>query len=143
MPSSKSVQEQPAARAAIAATLARLSAAWRDRRYDELAAVFDERVVMALPGFAGRVEGRDTLVESYREFMERATLTHYEEQPPAIDVWGDTAVASYHWEMKWLAGGVPNEAAGYDVFVLRRLPERSGAGEWVAVWRTMAVDSGA
>jgi hypothetical protein len=73
-----------AARAAVAATLSRLSAAWQHRRYAELAAAFDEHVVMALPGFSGRVEGRGALVESCREFMERATLTHYQEQPPAV-----------------------------------------------------------
>jgi hypothetical protein len=126
------------ARAAVAAALARLSSAWRNRRYDELAAVFDEGIVMALPGFVGRVEGREPLVESYREFMERATLTDYKEQPAVIDVWGDTAVASYRWEMHWLAGGVPNHAAGYEVFVFGRNSE--GTEDWRAVWRTMAVD---
>src|SRR5215207_7722821 len=126
------------ARAAVAAALARLSTAWRNRRYDELAALFDEGIVMALPGFVGRVEGREALVESYREFMERATLTDYKEQPAVIDIWGDTAVASYQWEMQWLVGGVPNHAAGHEVFVFGRTS--AGTAEWRAVWRTMAVE---
>jgi hypothetical protein len=127
-------------RAVVARTLAKLSAAWRNRRYDELAALLDERIVMALPGFAGRVEGRDALVDGYRDFMERATLTRYEEQPPTIDIWGRTAIASYRWEMEWSAGGESQRAAGYDVFVFRRSEESGDAEAWRAVWRTMAFD---
>ena len=130
--------DHTAPREAVAAALGRLSAAWRNRRYDELAAVFDERIVMALPGFAGRVEGRDALIESYREFMERTTLTHYAEEPPVIDVWGSTAVASYRWEMQWLTKGVSNQAAGSEMFIFAR--EAAGTGEWRALWRTMVVD---
>jgi hypothetical protein len=121
----------------VAAALARLGEAWRERRYDELAALLDERVVIAAPGFVGRREGRDAAVESYREFMERATITEYREDAPAIDVWGDTAVTTYRWEMAWLSGGVPNRASGHDVLVFRRAP---ADGAWRAVWRTMTFD---
>ena len=124
------------AQAAVARTLASLSTAWQNRRYDELAAAFHERIVMALPGFSGRVEGRDALVASYREFMERATLTHYAEEPPTIDVWRRTAVATYRWEMRWLVNSIPNQAAGSEMFVFAR----GLAGEWRAVWRTVAFD---
>ena len=126
------------ARRAVATVLAGLSAAWQNRRYDELAANFDEQIVMALPGFSGRVEGRDVLVESYREFMERATLTHYAEEPPTIDVWGSTAAASYRWEMRWLANNVSNHAAGSEMFIFAR--RSADGGEWRAVWRTVAFD---
>lgn len=130
------------ARAAVAAAYSRLSAAWRNARYDELASILDEDVVMALPGFAGRVEGRDALVQSYRDFMQRATITHYEEGPPQIDVWGDTAMVTCRWQMRWLDAGDQNEAAGHEAFLFRRLPGSPDPGEWRAVWRTMAVDDG-
>lgn len=120
----------------VAGALARLSAAWQARQYDALEALFDPDIVFALPGGAGRVHGRAAIVESYREFMERATITEYREEPPSIDVWGDTAVATYRWEMAWLAGGVANRESGTDVFVLRR----TAPGAWRAVWRTMIVE---
>jgi uncharacterized protein (TIGR02246 family) len=118
----------------VRAALARLGAAWRERRWDALAGCLDERVVFAVLG-AGRVEGRDAAVASYREFMERATITEYREEPPAVDVWGDTAVATYRWTMAWLSGGVPNRGTGHDVLVLRRAD-----GAWRAVWRTLVAD---
>lgn len=131
--------DDPAAtRAAVADTLSRLSSAWRERRYDELAEVFDEHIIMMLPGFSGRIEGRNALIESYREFMDRTTLTHYEEAPPTIDVWGSTAVTAHRWTMRWLDAGVASEAAGAEVFIFSR--QYAGAGQWRAVWRTIALD---
>lgn len=127
-----------AARSAVAAAYARLSEAWRNARYDELAAMLDEHVVMALPGFTGRVEGRDALVEGYRQFLTRATITHYDEGPAEVEVWGDTALVTCRWEMRWLDAGEENRAAGHETFVFRR----PAGGEWRAVWRTMTFDAG-
>jgi hypothetical protein len=122
----------------VAATLHRMSSAWRERRYDDLALLFDEHIVFALPGFAERLEGRAATVDSYREFMNRVTLTEHWESVPDITVWGDTSVAIYRWEMRWLSGGVANHGAGHDVFVLRAAPD-APAG-WRAVWRTMTFE---
>jgi len=129
--------ESSRAAAEVTRTLAALSAAWRERRYDDLADFLAEDMVFALPGFSGRLEGASAVVASYREFMERATLTAYEESPLAVDVWGETAVASFRWEMAWLAGGVPNRETGHDVFVLRRTAPEA---PWRAVWRTMTFE---
>ena len=118
--------------AGVRAVLAGISAAWRERRYGDLSRFFAEDMVFALPGLSGRLEGRDAIVASYREFMERITLTAYSEDSLAVDIWGDTALATYRWEMQWLAGGVPNHETGHDVFAFRR-----ANGAWTAIWRTM------
>jgi ketosteroid isomerase-like protein len=97
--------------------------------------MFAEDMVFTLPGFSGRLDGREAIVASYREFMERVTLTSYREEPLAVHVWGDTAVASYRWDMAWLAGGVPNHETGHDVFAFRHTN-----GAWLAIWRTMTFD---
>jgi hypothetical protein len=119
-------------------TLGRISAAWQDRRYQELAILFDEHIIMVLPGLSARIEGRAAVVESYVEFMEHAAVGEYFEDAPAIDVWGDTAIASYRWEMTWVSGGISESAAGYDVFTFSRRTD--GDQAWRAVWRTMALD---
>ena len=118
---------------AVHAVVARISAAWQERRYDDLARLFAEDMVFTLPGSAGRVEGRDAIVASYREFMDRITLTSYVEDPQVVGVWGDTAVVRLRWEMAWLAGGVPNHATGHDIFAFRLAD-----GAWRAIWRTMS-----
>lgn len=118
----------------VARTLEALGAAWRERRHDALARFLADDIVFALPGLGKRLEGAAAAVASYREFMGRATLTDYEESAQAIDVWGDTAVASFRWDMAWISGGESHRESGHDVFVFRRA---TGDGTWQAVWRTM------
>lgn len=130
--------EQPHSEATgVAQTLAALSAAWRERRYEDLTEFLAEDMVFALPGLGGRLEGASAVVASYREFMDRVTLTAYTEAEPDVAIWGETAVATFRWEMGWLAGGVPNHETGHDVFVLRRA---SVGAPWRVVWRTMMFD---
>jgi ketosteroid isomerase-like protein len=78
-----------------------INAAWRERRYDDLCQMFAEDMVFTLPGFSGLLQGREAVVASYREFIERVTLTSYREEQLVVHVWGDTAVASY---LRALAG---------------------------------------
>jgi hypothetical protein len=127
------------ARSEVREALRRISAAWQDRRYQELAALLDERIVMVLPGLSARIEGRSAVIDSYMEFMEHATVGEYWEDAPTIDVWGDTAIASYHWEMTWVRNGQTERGAGYDVFTFSRRTD--GDHAWRAVWRTMALDA--
>jgi hypothetical protein len=119
-------------------TLERISSAWQNRRYQELATLFDENIIMVLPGLSARIEGRAAVVESYMEFMEHSAVGEYWEDEPTIDVWGDTAIASYRWEMVWVSRGISESAAGYDVFTFSRRTDADHA--WRAVWRTMALD---
>jgi hypothetical protein len=122
------------ATAEVAIALRRLSESWRNRRYDELRDCFHDSVVMAAPGFSGRADGRDAVVESYREFMDRSTLDSYSEAPPTIEAFENTAIVHYRWEMVWTSGGKQDRASGHDLFVFVR---ESGSGRWKAVWRTM------
>ena len=122
-------------RVAIRDIAARISAAWQERRYDDLGHLFAEDMVFTLPGVAGCLEGRDAIVASYREFMDRITMTSYVEDQLVVEVWGDTAVAGCRWQMAWMAGGVPNYATGHDIFAFRFTD-----GTWRAIWRAMSLD---
>ena len=68
------------ASAAVHAATAGINAAWRERRYDDLRQMFAEDMVFTLPGFSGLLQGREAIVASYREFIERVTLTSYREE---------------------------------------------------------------
>ena len=123
----------------VAIALRRLSESWRNRRYDELRDCFHDSAVMAVPGFSGRVAGRDALVESYREFMDRSTLDSYAEAPATIEIFENAAIAHFQWEMVWTSGGKQDRSSGRDLFAFVREPE---SGRWKAVWRTMLFDQG-
>ena len=126
--------EREVAAAEVRALLERIDGAWRYGRWDELGACFDDRMVIVAPGFHARVEGREACVASYREFLDHSTLIRYRSEAPTVDVWGESAVATFGWEMVWESGGAPHQRTGHDVFVCRRSAE---PGSWRAVWRTM------
>src|SRR5690349_4144827 len=104
----------------IAATLRRLSEAWRERRYADLGELFADDVVGAAPGFVARSEGREAMVRSFRDFMDRATIDRYTEGPPEIDIWDDVAIAHHRWEMEWTLGSQKESASGHGAFALKR-----------------------
>ena len=121
----------------VSLALRRLSESWRNRRYDELRDCFHDSAVMVAPGFSGRVVGREAVVESYREFMDRSTLDSYSEAQATIETFENTAIVHYRWDMVWTSGGKQDRGSGHDLFVFAREPQ---SGRWKAVWRTMVFD---
>jgi uncharacterized protein (TIGR02246 family) len=116
----------------VAAAIERINRAWLDRRPDDLAPLFHPALTMALPGFSGRVEGRDAIVAGFTDFCTQAVVREYTERDRQIDVVGDTAVVSYAYEMVYERSGQRNRATGRDLWVFDRQE-----GVWLAVWRTM------
>ena len=93
-------------RAAVAAILRAITAAWRNGRAGDLDPLFHARMVIAGAGHEAYASGRAACVESYREFAANAAVTAYDESAPTIHVWGDTAVAHYAWTMTWQRDGM-------------------------------------
>ena len=78
------------------------------------------------------MEGRAACVASYREFVQTATIHHYHETEPEIDVVGDTAVATYRFAITYSIDTTDFDESGWDLFVFVR------AGQtWQAIWRTI------
>lgn len=126
-------------RTAVRGVLDRVASAWQTGDRDTLVACLDERVVFTAPGFQARIDGRDACIESYREFTARATLHEYVQQEPSIELWGNTAVATYPWTMTWESGGKIHRESGHDVLVFRRATGEPPA--WCVVWRTIVLSA--
>ena len=109
-----------------------LNAAWRERRFTDLAAHFDEHVVMRGPALVELARGRDALVKSYVDFMTSSNVTEYVESGHAIEQWGGTAVARFDWSMTWNQNGKEDRASGQDMFVFQQR-----GTQWIAVERVM------
>lgn len=108
-----------------------LNCCWIERRFDDLADYLAPDIVMVAPGGAARFEGLAAAIESYRAFMARAEIAHFEARDFVLTERGITAVAEYRWDMTWADSGTAYQASGREVFVLSRL----GSG-WRVVWRT-------
>ncbi|HEX8905459.1 MAG TPA: nuclear transport factor 2 family protein [Longimicrobiaceae bacterium] len=112
--------------------LRRIERAWLEGRPRDLVPLFHPHVVMALPGFAGRAEGRETLVGGFVDFCENARIVSFDHDEPQIDVIGDTAVATTAFTMVYELESQRYRSTGRDLWVFARQ-----GGEWLAVWRTM------
>ena len=108
--------------------------AWAKDSPDELASFFREDIVMVNPDFSQRTEGRAACVASYEDFRSQAAISDFKISNPGIDVFGNTAIATYTYEISYEMGGERFSDTGRDIFVFVREHDR-----WLAVWRTMLV----
>lgn len=116
----------------VAETMRRINEAWRDGRVDDMVPLIHEDMVMVLPGFDGRVEGRDVFLEGYRDFCANAQVLEFVEDPYEIDAGDRVAVVSYTYAMLYERDGTRARTAGRDLWVFENTD-----GKWVAAWRTM------
>jgi uncharacterized protein (TIGR02246 family) len=121
-----------AARETVETAMRQINGAWQEGRLHDLLGLVHPDVVMILPGFAGRVAGRDAFVAGFRDFSENATVRKFHDVDHQVDVIGDTAVVSFGYEMVYERDGGRYRATGRDMWVFERR-DRS----WLAVWRTM------
>ena len=112
--------------------LRNINHAWTEGPVDDLRKYFHEDMIIAQPGFGIRGEGKNACVDSYREFAGMASIDGLRESEHVILVWGDTAVASYRFDIEYELDGQAHQDAGYDLFVFTRQD-----GTWLAAWRTI------
>ena len=117
---------------AASAAMRRINKAWLDGRVEDLASMLDAEIVMALPGFSGRIQGREALLAGFRDFCENAKIHEFHEQDLQVDVAGDTAVATFRYDMIYERSGDRYHTTGRDLWVFR-----NEGSAWIAVWRTM------
>ena len=116
----------------VAAAMRAINQAWLSGRVDDLASAVHPEIVMVLPGFAGRVRGREPLLAGFRDFVQNASTEDFRELEQKIDVVGATAVVTFTYEMVYARAGERYRATGRDIWVFQRDDAR-----WIAVWRTM------
>ena len=120
-----------AAEEEVSRTLSSINQAWLEGKPLDLEALFDPKVVMLAPG-GTRVKGRNLLVQSFVDMCANARVHGFEESDRQVDVFGETAVASFAFVLVYEREGEKYRSTGRDVWVFSR-----GDGGWQAVFRTM------
>ena len=115
----------------------RINAAWLSGQPEHAAEFFADDIVVVQPHFQGRMQGKHAFIESYQDFMRQAKVHDYQELNPSGDVFGDTAIVSYAFDISYEMGGQTFHDTGHDLFVLVRK-----SGQWQAVWRTLVPNTG-
>ena len=116
----------------IWAAICESNAAWTSGRPDDTAALFAPDAVMIAPGLAGALEGREAIVDSYRQYAAAATTHAFGATQHDVRVFGDTAVATYVFTVEYSLDGARHRERGQETLVFRRA---DGSG-WQAIWRT-------
>jgi hypothetical protein len=110
----------------------RINRVWLDGQVEALAPLVDPNIVMVIPGFAGRIQGREEFLSGFRDFCESAQIHEFHNQEYETDVVGGTAVVTFRYEMIYERSGERYRATGRDLWVFRDRDDN-----WIAVWRTM------
>ena len=116
---------------AVAAIMRRINEVWLSGQVEGLTPMLHPEIVMALPGFTGRIQGRDEMLAGFRDFCQNARIHQFREHDQQIDLAGDTAVVTFRYDMIYERSGERYHSTGRDLWVFRN------EGEWIAVWRTM------
>ena len=97
-------------------TLRALNDAWTKGHPDDLNKYFHKDMVAITPMDRGRVDGRDACVTSWSNFAKAATIHYWKELDPKIQVYGQTAVVTYYYDMSFDMGGKTTTLQGRDMF---------------------------
>jgi ketosteroid isomerase-like protein len=103
---------------------------WLEGRFDDLASyVADDAVLASADGKRG-IEGCESFVGTYREFMSRSDVLRFETSYYLLTERGQSAVVEYDWSMTWKDQGGTHSATGREVLVLAQR-----GTSWCVIWR--------
>jgi ketosteroid isomerase-like protein len=125
---------------AIRRLVSRVNDAWLKGSAEEISATLDrcfaEEMVIWGPDCREAARGKEACVKSYVDFASQAVVKHCTLADPTVHRVGDTAIASYSWDMTYLLSNREYFDTGHDVLVLNR-----ARGEWRIVWRMILPSS--
>jgi hypothetical protein len=123
---------------AVAQQMQRINRVWLDGNVEGLTPMVHPEIVMAFPGFTGRMQGRDQFLAGFRDFCENAKIYEFRDHDYQIDVVGDTAVVTFRYDMVYERSGERYRSSGRDLWIY---PTKSTKRRHVRV--PPAKDSGA
>jgi ketosteroid isomerase-like protein len=119
-----------------AAVVTEVNRIWRTNAPAQIAPAiapyFTDDAVFVAPDLARVAAGRDAVASSYADFIRHTTLIAVHVEDPQVDSFGDVAVATMPWSMRYDLAGELHDERGYDTYVLRR-----DEGAWRICWRAM------
>ena len=126
-------------RTQIAAVLKKVSDAWLRGAPENLPAAvedcFHADVIFRGANFQVVAQGIPAAIASFQGFMRTATIASCRLGKPQIDLAGETAIATFQWEMSYRFGDTDHHETGYEIDVLTR----NDAGKWLIRWRTLVL----
>ena len=103
--------------------LAEINRIWRESAPEAIADLvaphFCEDAVVVAPSLARVARGRAEVAASYGDFVRTAKLLEIGIDEPEVDTYGDLAVATMSWRMRYEFGERTSTERGFDTYVFR------------------------
>ncbi len=109
-------------------TLRALNDAWTKGDPADLRHYFHEHMVAFAGNARERIEGREACVKGWSAFANATEIHAWREISPKIQIYGNTAVVTYYFDMSFSMDGQEIEMDGRDMFVFVK-----DNGKWLAV----------
>ncbi|MDP3480227.1 MAG: nuclear transport factor 2 family protein [Desulfoprunum sp.] len=94
---------------------------WTGGRLEELGRLndyFHETMVAITPTDRFRVEGKEACIAGWSRFAHAATIHFWEEKEPKVQIYNETAIVTYYFEMACDMGGSNVRLEGRDMLTL-------------------------
>jgi uncharacterized protein (TIGR02246 family) len=101
---------------------------WTKGNPERLVNFFHKNMVTITSGDKRRIEGKDACIASWTKFAKTNTIKYWKESEPRVDVYGDTAVVTYYFNIIYETKGISRQEAGREMFTFIR-----EKGKWCAV----------
>ena len=116
----------------VADVLRKINQCWLEGRPRDMSRHLHPEIVLIVPGFAGRISGRDAFIAGFVDFCENARVVSFQESEHQVDRFDDAAMATFHFDMVYERDGARYHTSGRDVWAFTHQTE-----EWLGCWRTM------
>ena len=98
-------------------TLRALNDCWTKGDGADLVNYFHKDMVAITPTDRNRREGGESCIAGWVGFARTAKVHHWQEIDPQIQLYGNTAVVTYYFDMAFEMGGLMIKMGGRDMFV--------------------------
>jgi hypothetical protein len=109
-----------------------INAAWVNNRTEDLLNYLHPDIVITAPDLHENLSGINACIKSYKDFVSNSVLKDYKESDPVINIFPNTAVVSYQFDITYEMNGKTYSEKGRDLFVFTKENDK-----WLAVWRTL------
>ncbi|MDO8789891.1 MAG: nuclear transport factor 2 family protein [Sulfuritalea sp.] len=108
----------------IWSTLRAMNDAWTKGDPDDLSKFFHHNMVAITATDRNRLEGGAACIAGWKDFCSAARIHRWEEIDPTIQVYGNSAVVAYYFDMSFEMGGQTINMGGRDMLFFVKESER-------------------
>ena len=109
-------------------TVRALNDTWTKGNPDDLVNYFHSSMIAITATDRHRRDGGEACIAGWKGFANAATIHHWKEIDPVINIYGNSAVVAYYFDMSFSMGGQTISMGGRDMFFFVKESDR-----WMAV----------